>query len=245
MSTENETGRESAPTEPDDDVQEPPAQRAGEYADSVSSHLSAIHRYGYSRYSIFTDFLDLALYALQGRDDPYLDVMERYSDHNDAAEEGDRPADLFSKAFGELVQGTGEVRMDIIGDVYMRFGCNNEHFGQHFTPHSVARMMGQLTGTVSDEDLAEASPSDPVFVADPASGSGRLLVDVADPGEPVVYRGQDIDSDCAKMMALNLFLTGLTGTVVHGNSLTLEEHRYWRVQNPPFGPPAIVESDGE
>jgi type I restriction-modification system DNA methylase subunit len=243
MSTDNATGDEEQDTSLASESSEKPFQ--DRIPEAVSTHLEAIDRLGYSRYQVFTDFLDLMLYALQGRDDPYLDVMERYQKHNESVDSGERPADHFAKGFGELRTRTEALEMDIIGDVYMQYGCNNDHFGQYFTPHSLAVMMRELTGTVSEQDLEEATPAEPVTVADPACGSGRLLVDIADPEAPVTYHGWDIDADCAKMFALNLWLTGLSGTVVHGNSLTRESHRFWTVQNPPIGPPLLRESSAD
>src|SRR5207249_1665656 len=61
-------------------------------------------------------------------------------------------------------------------------------------------------------------------VCDPACGSGRLLLAVAEIQRHWIFVGQDIDLRCVRMTAINLALRNLYGYVIWGNSLA-DEHR--------------------
>ncbi|QSG11879.1 Type I restriction-modification system methyltransferase subunit [Halapricum desulfuricans] len=78
---------------------------------------------------------------------------------------------------------------------------------------------------------------DTYTVADPASGSGRLLISVARtiPTEvDTMFYAQDKDLICAKMTALNMYLFGLDGYAVHGDSLKNEKNRVWQIDSTAF-----------
>jgi type I restriction-modification system DNA methylase subunit len=80
--------------------------------------------------------------------------------------------------------------------------------------------------TEFDEDR-----EDPYTVLDPASGSGRLLVSAAKQipdGVDAVFYGQDKDSTCAKMTALNLCFFNMDGYAILGDSLLQQRRRVWQ-----------------
>lgn len=200
-----------------------------EQVDPVVEKLEQIERYGHSRYDIFNDWLDLMLYSLQEDDENYLGVVDKYD--NDMSD-GQRPVDLYAEAFGELQYGIAETEADLLGVVYEELGMDSDQFGQYFTPHNLCRLKADMVIDV-DEDR-----DDPYTVADPASGSGRLLLHAAksipDDVDAVFY-GKDKDATCAKMTALNLCMFNLDGYAVHGDSLTLDRYRVWRTRATPFG----------
>ena len=65
-------------------------------------------------------------------------------------------------------------------------------------------------------------------VGDPACGSGRMLLAVAEIQPHWHFVGQDVDLRCVRMCAINLALRNLSGYVIHGNSLTDERRHVYR-----------------
>lgn len=80
--------------------------------------------------------------------------------------------------------------LDVLGMAYEEFGMQNDAFGQHFTPHSAAAGMAEMLTTGEE-------PDPPVTIADPACGSGRMLVLAARQHDvPTICVGQDEDPLC-------------------------------------------------
>jgi len=184
--------------------------------DSIVDKLNTIYRNGYSYHRVFRDWIDLMLYALQRTDTEYLETMDHYG--NDAPR-GEREADLFAAAFGELQVATANTGLDVLGDVYETFGMQSDYLGQHFTPHEVAELLAELQ--YGSDDSVEK-------ISDPACGSGRLLLYSAQRHPDVVLFGQDKDAVCAKLTALNLCLFNFDGYVVHGDTIRLEQQKIWQ-----------------
>lgn len=169
------------------------------------------------------------LYSLQRDDGNYLDIVEEY---DASRSEGRQAVELYSQAFGELQEGMAETDADLLGVVYEEFGMDSDAFGQYFTPHNICDAKAELLIDV------EEPREEPYTIADPASGSGRLLIHAdknihAD--ADVVYYGQDKDLTCAKMTALNFCFFNMDGFAVHGDSLKMEMRRVWQTQGTVVG----------
>jgi type I restriction-modification system DNA methylase subunit len=207
-----------------------------EHVSNIADPLEEITRAGHDHYSVFDDWVSLIVAAFQRDDKTYNEVLSTYTERDHGS---DNAPELFAEALGELVTATEETETDILGDAYEEFGASHDGFGQHFTPHPVSRMMAQLQMTGDDD------PDPPITVADPACGSGRLLVHAAQQSDKeVACYGTDKDKTCAKMAAINLFLFDIPGTVVHGDSLTLNQHQGWQIVRTPFGP-RLTDADKE
>lgn len=203
--------------------------RFQDQVEPVVQNLEAVERLGHSRYDVFTDWVDLMLYSLQRDDENYLDIVDKYD--NDLPE-GERPVDRYSEAFGELQRGMAETDADLLGVVYEELGMDSDAFGQYFTPHNICDAKAEMVIDV-DEDRDE-----PYTIADPACGSGRLLISAAKkipPGVDAVFYGQDKDATCAKMTALNFTFFNMDGYAVHGDSLKMEKHRVWQTRGSAMG----------
>lgn len=197
------------------------AAQAGIDCSPIIEPLETIERRGFTRHNLFRDWLELILYALQRDDDAYLATLEKYKSEK-SREEGDRNADLFSEAFGQLMRLTQESNLDVLGDVYEEFGMNSNHFGQYFTPHPTAKMLARV-------NVDDSHDNPPVSIADPACGSGRLLIYAArEIDEEVWAFGQDLDEMCAMISAINFTLFNLNGIIIQGDSLKLTKHRAWQ-----------------
>ena len=65
-------------------------------------------------------------------------------------------------------------------------------------------------------------------VCDPACGSGRMLLAVAEINPHWEFYGQDVDLRCVRLCGLNLAFRNLYGYVIWGNSLRLEKKLIYR-----------------
>lgn len=195
--------------------------------EAILDPLETIERRGFGRYDVFRDWVDLMLSALQRDDDAYLDTLDRYD-----RDRGERIPDLFVTAFSELMATMDETGQDVLGVAYEEFGMQTDTFGQHFTPHNVAATMAEIQ-TATDEN---GTQEDPVTIADPACGSGRMLVLAARQQDaPTICFGQDTDLVCAQIAALNLCFFNIDSAVVYGDSLAMTKRRAWKTRGTMLG----------
>lgn len=95
--------------------------------------------------------------------------------------------------------------------------------GQFFTPADVCQLMTELT--ISDEDYSNK------FVNDCCCGSGRFLLAGHSLMPNAIMIGSDLDDVACKMSVLNFYIHGVTGSILHQNTLTGEFFGAWRVNN--------------
>lgn len=166
----------------------------------------------------FRDFITMSRCALSfGRmEKEYLRNVEQYKNK----------ADRFAEAFA-IVIDTPE--KDLLGDVFqggVTFGEN----GQFFTPDGICNLMTRMTPLELREDR-------PIYVNDPACGSGRMMLNsvdnaIGEGGIPaIVAILNDVDSRCVDMAAINMWMKCVSSQhsvrayVTHSNTLTLETWR--------------------
>lgn len=187
---------------------------------------------------VFRDWMALAVHAFERDDDAYLDRLERYERDNDDTRE--TVAQTFSEALGALIVATSGAQRPVVGDIYEQVGNQADDFGQYFTPWNICRLKAELL--LSADDIESATADDPLTIADPACGSGRLLVATAkvlherDPNAAILVQGTDKDRTCARMAVVNLVIAGIPGRIRYGDSLTQEIHRTWLVEPNGTGP---------
>ena len=68
-------------------------------------------------------------------------------------------------------------------------------------------------------------------INDCACGSGRLLLDASSDNPTAILIGQDLDPVACKMAVLNFYVSGVRGSIIHQNTLTMECFEAWRVNN--------------
>ena len=85
--------------------------------------------------------------------------------------------------------------------------------GQFFTPSNVCEATAQMT--------MMGKPSDGM-INDCCCGSGRLLLAGHNHDPNAIVIGQDLDSVSVKMAALNFYIHGVRGSVLHMNSISNE-----------------------
>lgn len=208
----------------------------------ITEQLDHVHQQtGHPLYDVFTSWLEFTVVALARDDDTYHKLVEDLSTRLDDDTGLVRDVlESYSIALGELsiamddttVPGTS-YPAELLGGLYEHYRATNEHFGQHFTPQSVAVAKAQMLFP-SAEDVRDATPADPLTIGDPACGSGRLPFHALhrlrqiSPDTPAVIVARDIDIDCAYMSVINFALCSMPAYVVHGNSLTYETWHVWQ-----------------
>lgn len=188
-----------------------------DHVSDITKPLNELARH-YSKSRLFDDWLTLMLTSLAGDDDAYMRVADTYDQEE---------LDAFVTAFAELMAVTEQYQVDVLGDAYEAFGMQAENFGQHFTPHATSEAMAEMQMTVQERETDD----EPLRIADPTCGSGRLLIAAARRAPDGDFHGVDKDPMCAKMAAINLTLFGLSGVIVHGDSLSLDCYRVWDVRD--------------
>jgi hypothetical protein len=176
-------------------------------------------------HEVFSDFLTLLICAFShGRmEKQYFDTIRKY----------EKPyAYSFSEALASLViemtgpDGNGFV--DVLGDYFeqhISFGRN----GQFFTPQHICDMMARMMNPTGFGKR----------VADPACGSGRMLMAMAKINRFALFFGADNDANCAKMAVINLCLNSMFGEVAWMNSITNEFYAAWEIFPSVKGVPCI------
>ncbi|WP_434529971.1 N-6 DNA methylase (plasmid) [Haloarcula sp. NS06] len=209
--------------------------------DGIVETLEQIRQRGHSAHTVFRDWVKLMLFALQNRDDPYLEIVDNYRERGDMDHpHGQRSVDLFSKAFGQLQERMAVTSADILGAVYEEYGMSSDSFGQHFTPHTVCETMAEIAGVVNESSDTE----DRQTVLDPTCGSGRILLVAGRKQPDALFVGQDKDPLCARMTALNCCFLNLDAYVIQGDSLTVEFQGAWQTSYSSLGG-SVRELDGE
>jgi hypothetical protein len=199
-----------------------------EQTKSIHKSIEKLSAHGFSRQTVFEDWLQMIVCALSGgrMEVQYLEIVKKYGE----GEKGSRPIDILAQMFADLVTGMEETKSDILGDYFMGAITYGAH-GQFFTPESITDMMAQMVG----------GGEDGTTVSDPACGSGRTLLSAAKINPRREFFGQDLDHRCVQMTVVNLALNGLSGYVTWGNSLAFEQRLIYRTGFNGSGVISVVE----
>lgn len=197
-----------------------------ESAELLKTLDEAARRSAVSRGQAWEDFLHMTVCSLSGgrMEEQYLTVVKKHSQGKPGRRGCDSLAELFAKSVAamETEETRGEMK-DILGDLYQGAITYGEA-GQFFSPEPIARMMAAVTvGDVPEEAKREKRS-----ISDPACGSGRMLLAVAEMHPHWLFVGQDVDLRCVRMCAINLALRNLYGYVIQGNSLADERRLVYR-----------------
>lgn len=195
-----------------------------ESAELLKTLDEAARRSGVSRGQAFEDFLHMAVCSLSGgrMEEEYLKVVKKHSEGKPGRRGCDSIAELFGRAVAAMEETRGEMK-DILGDLFQGAITYGEA-GQFFSPPPICRLMANMTIVdMPDEDKQQKKT-----VCDPACGSGRMLLAVAETQPHWLFVGQDVDLRCVRLTAINLALRNLYGYVVWGNSLANEQRLVYR-----------------
>jgi hypothetical protein len=167
---------------------------------------------------VFDDFLDFSLLFIRWWDrNPadYASLEKTYP--------GKHHSELFAEAYLAMhliADNSSEGCFDPFGDFYMEH-LSNSRTGQFFTPYEVCKLTAQMT-------LGDDSP-DNCRIADPCSGSGRLLMAAAEVNPRARFYAADIDLTCCKMTVLNYLMNAMCGEVAWMDTLLMTHWRGWTI----------------
>jgi hypothetical protein len=168
--------------------------------------------------------VDLRQY--QKREARYLAIAGRY-DREDLTH--------FARAYALLVEAMefSDGDQDLLGELFMELDLGNHFQGQFFTPIQVCKMMGLMT---FGDDVKQHIAARGYFTAnDPRIGGGAMIIGLAsamreqgfNPQKQLHVTGVDCDERSVHMAYVQLSLLYIPAVIVHGNSLTLDEHEHW------------------
>lgn len=174
---------------------------------------------------VFDDFLQMSVcaFSLGKSEDLYLERAKHYD-----AEELKGFGDALGALILEHEKTNGNEWKDHLGNYFEEFGQFNARMGQFFTPVTLCNLMSQIVEPTEGEARKT--------VNDPSCGSSRNLIAHAQmkPQNRMnfFYIGQDLDKRCCLMSVLNFVMFGMSGVIIHMNSLTLEIYGGWRIYMP-------------
>lgn len=94
--------------------------------------------------------------------------------------------------------------------------------GQYFTPPHMAEFMAEIS-MKDDVNYKDT------FLLDSCCGSGRFLLAGHDKEPEIIGFGIDLDETSVKMATVNLMFHGARGTVIHGDSISGEFFKGYKV----------------
>ena len=185
--------------------------------------LEAIaHRSGVSRGQAFENTLQASTAALAAEtmEDQYFEAIAAHT----AGRQGERGVDLIVQFFGQLVQVMSQTDKDVLGDLFQGAISYGEN-GLYLTSEDIARLLAELTVDDSERNADGQVP----MIHDPCGGTGRLLQAASEVNPHAELVGMDIDTRCARIMAINFGLRGKYGWVICGNALSFETQFVYRI----------------
>ena len=189
------------------------------------AHRKQIH-------DLFSDFVEMSALTLSNqydyrkaveREERYLAIAKQYTG---------KELSEFCRCLALLAIQIRESADDVLGKVFHELELSNKYIGQFFTPQCICDLMAEM----SVHDMAELMETKEfIRVMEPAVGSGAMILGVVKSlrkreiavAERIHVVGVDIDSRAVWMSYVQLSLAGVPATVIHGNTLTLEEWNHW------------------
>lgn len=191
--------------------------------------------------------LNKEIYTIEttsGQKKPLFEPLSNYiRDENKELELAKRAINILAEyKFTDIYDGGFDYFSTVFEYLIKDYNKDSGKYGEYFTPLSVAEIISDI--------LYNNQPVRNVNIYDPASGSGTLLLSLADKigtNNCTIY-SQDISQKSTQFLRINLILNKLVHSlhnVVEGNTLTRPEHKNPKnndklmqfnfiVSNPPF-----------
>jgi len=197
-------------------------------SDGKRDFRTVLEEIAYGKGSLITVFSDYACmaacaYAMQTREKEYLSVAGRYS-----REELER----FAKAMAFMVE---EMEQKPFEDLLGAYQCDvqsklsRDLGGEFYTPGAI----GELMAKVGADVLEAVNRGRPVSINDPASGSGGLILSLAQEFakaqavDLMRVTCQDISKIACDMAYINTTLWGVPARIIWGDTLRRTVEAKW------------------
>ena len=199
--------------------------------------LNKFTAYGYSRFSVFTDFLTLTAISLANGSDPHgyfndkAVIDERETEYKRIfGKYKPEVQSVFDAMFKELLLEMETYQpphyTDVLGELFHELNFNDEWKGQFFTPQNVCDMMSMMT---FDSNAVKAAIDGKGYVAinEPCCGGGAIILGAANAMNKLGFNPQrhmltiatDLDERCVHMCYIQCSLYGLPVAVQQMDSL--------------------------
>jgi len=141
----------------------------------------------------------------------------------------------FPEMLGALTLALEAEPSDVLGRTFHELELHNKWAGQFFSPYPLCRMMAAMTLGGEAELRERISQRGFITASEPAVGSGAMVIALAHAMKDLGINYQqhlhvtavDVDAKCVHMAYLQFALLHVPAVIVHGNSLSLEEHAHW------------------
>lgn len=189
------------------------------------------HRH--STYKVYSDFVEMSAIAYSNvtdkiqyeiREKRYLDIVQQYKKEE---------INEFSHLLAMLVNHLEESPKDVLGDVFHELELHNDKKGQFFTPYPLCQMMAKMIIGENSKDIVAEKGF--ISVSEPACGTGAMVIAAAQEllNQGVNYQQNlhvtavDLDPTCVHAAFVQFSLLHIPATVIHGNTISLEEYSHW------------------
>lgn len=187
-------------------------------------------------YEVFQDFVELASLAVANsvdlaqapkREERYLQIIGKYDQEERRC---------FPQMLAEVVVAMEAGPCDVLGSIFGELELGNARTGQFFTPFELCRLMACMTVGDGQEMRALIAERGYVTANEPACGAGAQILALVEAMQQAGINYQqhlhvtavDVDARAVHMAYLQLSLTHVPAIIIHGNTLTLEEHEHWK-----------------
>lgn len=180
--------------------------------------------YGKRRFTVFQDFLEIASISIENAVQMDNDLEQRYFQLIKQYKQPEK----FCELLALLSLALTEKPQDFLGEVYMAANFGNKNSSQFFTPYHISEFMAEITMSEDLNKIIEEQGF--ITVCEPCCGAGGMLIAASEvlknrgynPQQVMLFQGNDIDINCCRMTYLQTSLLGLTGEILHQNTLSLE-----------------------
>lgn len=152
-----------------------------------------------------------------------------------------------ARALALLITALDAEPTDFLGPIFMECAAN-PHSGQFFTPWSLCQIMADMQ---IGEDVAEITKTRIVTIQEPACGCGAMVIAAAErlkklgvcPARRAHCVLVDVDIRCVWASYIQCSLLGISATVIHGNTLSLETWSAWQTPTAIWFPKRLRDSE--
>jgi len=200
---------------------------------SMQSLLGSVGYHGTRK--VFCDFVELAAIAhanvfpqpnAAALEERYRKLIMQYRDND---------REVFPRLLAQLIDALTYKARDVLGELYMSLDAGSARLGQFYTPTAISDVLSRLATPNAAELQQIVDEIGFITAHEPAAGAGALVIEQA---VQLLEHGinyqqhyhallMDIDLSAVHMAYLQLSILHVPATVVHGNTLTLEQHSVW------------------
>lgn len=139
---------------------------------------------------------------------------------------------IMSKLCALTTDALSVKRCDFLGSIFMELGLGNANTGQFFTSSEVCNLMARVI-LANQLDVIRSQKF--IQIQEPCIGAGSMPIAMMDYlynnginyQKKVHVTAYDVDLLVLRMAYIQLSLLGVPATLVHGNSLTLQDWDVW------------------